>query len=432
MATTAANARKLLSQGVGDWVTDTTSATSGAGTLVCSRLADRADDFYNEQFVMVTSGTALGNVRRISDFTGTTGTVTPYIAFSGSIAASVTFELHRIDPTEKDQSIIEACRDVYPYLRKEIVDKTLVGSNPLPNSHFEDWVADTTKPDYWTTAGTGITIAANTTAENFRGGAKSVALTRAGTNGYLYISESEWPALLDFANYNISVYSWVKSSATAQVRIQVYTKAGTAGTEKTTNGTYHTGGGEWEKLKNENITIPSDLRDIEIRLSSDAANTVCYLDNTYIIGFPTYKYIVPKQFVGWPTEISYQLDTSTSTYGCDDVDEQLPWEKLFSWKKIDDGTNKFVLFPYQIPSGQKIIMKGHGYLSQPTGDTSNIELNQPDVKALVAYAAYLLYDRLASKPSAEDVGRLEKEASKWKRKWEDLKPPAILPMTMVT
>lgn len=428
MATTAANARKLLSQGISDWRTDTTSSTSGAGTLVCSRLADEVDDHFNTQFILVTSGTASGDRRRIQDFASASGIISPYLAFSGSIAASVSFELHRLDPAVKDQCVKEACRDTYPYLRKEIVDKTLVGNNPLPNSHFEDWVANTTKPDNWASAGASLTIAANTTAENYRSGAKSVAITRLGTNGYLYISEAEWPQLLDFQNTTLSFYAWAKSSATAQTRIQIYTKTGTV--EATTNGSYHTGGGEWEKLENLNVSIPDKLADIEIRLSSDTANTVCYADNVYISGFPNYKYLVPKQFVGWPTHVYYQHDSSSLGFGCDDVDEQLPWVELFGWHKVDDGTNKYITFDYAVPESRKLILKGFGYLSQPTGDTSNIEVDEPEVKALVAYASYLMYERLAGTPSMEDVSRFEREAVKWRRKWEEIKPKAILSIAM--
>ena len=432
MSTTRANFRKLLSQAIGDWKTDTTSSAGTTAGIICVRLADRSDSFYNEQFVRLTSGTGtwLNDTRRIQTFTQAGGVIAAYAAFTSAPSPTgLTFEIHRIDPDEKDQAIKEACRETYPHLRKEIVDKTLVGGNPLPNSHFEDWVSSATKPDNWNISGASFTVAASTAAETFRGGATSVALTRAGTNGYLYISESEWPALLDFNNSVIGIYCWAKSSVASQMRISVYTKTA-AGVETTTNGSYHTGGGEWERLENLSLSIPDNLVDIEIRISDDGSNTVCYADNCRVIGFPHYKYLLPAQFVTFPNKIYYQADSGQSRFGCDDVDEQLPWVELFGWKPLDDGTNKYITFKYAVPGQRKLILKGDGYLSQPTTDSSTIEVNDPEAKALVEYAAYLLYDRLSAAPSREDIGRTEREALKWKSKWEQDKPPAIISVAM--
>lgn len=96
MTLTRQECRAQLAQTMGDGLSGTTTSAGAAGgtTLLDATNLYQADDYWNTGQIVITSGTYIGQVRRISDFTSSTGTVTVSSAFGGQIAASVTFEIH--------------------------------------------------------------------------------------------------------------------------------------------------------------------------------------------------------------------------------------------------------------------------------------------------------------------------------------------------
>ena len=418
MSTDFTTLRQLVYRGMGDYKAGTTSGAGSGSTLVDSKLADRPNDYYNDQFVLVTAGTIANERRKIQDFIAASGVVTPYVNFSAASGSAVAYQIHRYDPDEMDAFIKQACRQSYPPLHKHLLDKTLVGNNPLPNAHFEDGA---TTPTNW--AVSNVTCARTSSAENFRGGSYSSGVTRA-SDGHLYISESQWPALLDLAGFNITWKCWVKSTVASQVRLQIYTKD-VAAVEATSNGSYHTGGGEWELLKVENVAIPTNLVDIEFRIRAEGSNTIFYADNTYVFGALTSRYLLPAQWNRDPRRIYMQTTwqpSSVSTYvGADSVDEVGKWYELFDWRIVNDGTNKFIE-NLHVPEGRKIIIEGEVYLSQPSAESDTVEVDEPESKALAALAKFLMYDALIDRAGSEDKERVSQKRTDAWGEWLALRP----------
>lgn len=116
------------------------STTTGAGsttTLVDTALGRFGDDRLIGMFIRITEDVN-GNqwaIRRITDFVGSTGTVTVRPAFSGSTGSGTDYELHRYDPALKfkalDEARIEAVDDLYQLVYDESI--TTDGQNNVFN-----------------------------------------------------------------------------------------------------------------------------------------------------------------------------------------------------------------------------------------------------------------------------------------------------------
>lgn len=139
-------ARQLLSDLVGDLVTGT---ATGAGTADGTTLVDSGltplsgnqDDYYTNQWVIITSGTALGEELRVSDFTASTGTLTFYgVGASVQIASGVTYEIHKLwRALEKRRALNWAIREAYPYLARNIVDTAILTQQNVYSYRLGDY-----------------------------------------------------------------------------------------------------------------------------------------------------------------------------------------------------------------------------------------------------------------------------------------------------
>jgi len=130
--TTLATAIEGVADLVGDYLSGTcTSIGAAAGaTLIDARLKDKSrntDDWFNDKSIYITAGAGVaGDDRYISDFAASTGTVTPYQAFSAQVPNSSTYLLFSLW-TGGDilRALNVAIDDAYPWIAKEHVDETL-------------------------------------------------------------------------------------------------------------------------------------------------------------------------------------------------------------------------------------------------------------------------------------------------------------------
>ena len=77
------------------------------------------------QFIRLTSGTSTLQVRRITNNTQATGTITVSPAFSAQVASGVTYQLHRYDPDKKFLAIDKARYEVLDHVYRLVYDDTL-------------------------------------------------------------------------------------------------------------------------------------------------------------------------------------------------------------------------------------------------------------------------------------------------------------------
>ena len=109
--------RKAVGRNLGKMLTGSTSSSGSTTTAVDATLFG-GDDEYNGSYIRFTSGTYDGTVRRITDYTSSTGTMT-FAAVGGTIASGVTYELWNdgFDPQVVDeflnQSVLEVTGRIY-------------------------------------------------------------------------------------------------------------------------------------------------------------------------------------------------------------------------------------------------------------------------------------------------------------------------------
>jgi hypothetical protein len=148
MATTSRAAlRQRVQELVGtyDSLSASSNGASGGTTIVDTELASfTATDDGIQGWVLITSGSALGETRRIlpsGGYTASSTTLTFNFGFSAQIASAVTYEIYPYNPTDYHQAIIQASRQLTgsEHLYLAIRDETLVVDQQLSNGDFEDF-----------------------------------------------------------------------------------------------------------------------------------------------------------------------------------------------------------------------------------------------------------------------------------------------------
>ena len=130
--TTLATAIEGVADLVGDYLSGTcTSIGAAAGaTLIDARLKDKSrntDDWFNDKSIYITAGAGVaGDDRYISDFAASTGTVTPYQAFSAQVPSASTYLIFSLfSASDIRRGLNRAIEDAYPWIAKLWVDETL-------------------------------------------------------------------------------------------------------------------------------------------------------------------------------------------------------------------------------------------------------------------------------------------------------------------
>lgn len=123
--------RKELAWRVGSWLNGTTSSAGAAGgtTFVMAGLSNYGDDFFKDQWALLTSGGSSGEWRQITAYASSTGTFTVAPAFSAQVASSVTFELHKMRPDLYTLACNQAIRSAYPSVYRPVGIHVLVDSD---------------------------------------------------------------------------------------------------------------------------------------------------------------------------------------------------------------------------------------------------------------------------------------------------------------
>lgn len=152
--------------------------------------------------------------------------------------------------------------------------------NYLFNSSMEIWGAGASAaPTGWTLTGAGASVAKNTTAGQFKLGAASAAVTRAGTDCYLAETvdtmSGHGPAAW-WQSKEITLGCWVRATVASRARIAIYDGVGT------TYSSYHTGGSSLEFLT-VTRTLDAAATEVTARLYVDTGDTVAQFDGAILV-----------------------------------------------------------------------------------------------------------------------------------------------------
>jgi len=376
-------------------VTTTSAGATDFSTLVSTELGDYKDGALKGKYAKVTSGDTL-LTRKIENNFSPLGMVKLWRVFTAQIASGVTVEIHDTDPDLIDDAINEAIRQSYPQLCKFVKDRTLIAGNILINADFEDW-AVSTYPDYWRTSVS--TLTQDTTY--VLSGDSSLKVVNAG---YAYLSSDNHIMLLRREDTDSNKFEcWALCSTADAARLQIYTKT-QDGTEATTSGDYHTGGGEWELLEVDDVSIPDDLGEVQIRCAVTGANTA-YFDKGFMAG-TVYEYLVPSK-----------LDVVLQAFLCNNWKEYHTdsWAKMY-WTQYD---NKLRMDDYT--SGKKIELVGYGEFDALSTEAATLDCPTVWENIIATGALAIWYENFAMTLSSKDAKEVERRANKQRVDFERLK-----------
>lgn len=265
---------RYLGAFIGSFATTTNIAANTS--VISTALRDAgfdADDMLNDSFIRILGVANDGVVRRVSDYTGATGTITVTGTNLTAETAARTFELYRYDPLMLRDTLNDARQQAFPALHRRIVDRTQFSvarqtryTRPtviLPLSvrqvwlepriaakTFADNIAGTLDVDMeasgtadWTAANATISKEADTTSpDNFVVFADNQALkvvVNASAVAQVYLAVPN-PTNYDGEEINVGVWVYSRTASRVSAAARFDSGAWTAGTA-------HSGAG-WEYL----------------------------------------------------------------------------------------------------------------------------------------------------------------------------------------
>jgi len=387
--TTRAVLRQRLSEAMGDYLslTATANGATDGTTIVDSGLRNlaggRDDDAFEGWYVLVTSGDASGEIKRVLQSRQANNTLTLQTAFSVQIASSVTYELHRQDPTLKHNAINRGIEELSYQVPLPLRDETLVVDNALTNWDFETFASSAFTG--WSSTGTP-TLTQNTSIVMHGDGAASVAATGATEGLYqsLTINTNE------VTNKQVTFECWVYATVADAVRIRILW--GSASYE---SHDYHSGSDQWE-LQSIQVTVPTTATEITAVLEVTTGNTGIF-DAAWLSVQHLYKYTIPSSMVTGPNYISQQLDRFNPS-----------------------GTYVPVIRGTGPETGRILRLEGKGVLTRPSSDTATIEAGEPYTNIITAYAA-MFYNRIMlAQASQQQRARYSEDMAMWGREAQSL------------
>ena len=393
--------------------TTTAALSSGSKTVVDTKLTDRfpVDDYFNNQwYVHITSGNDVGKIRRITDYTQSSGTLT-YVGTAWTGGDSPSFELTPFDPTEVQNFYNEAREIVFPdismvrdieiivtgnrqhtytlpsTIRK--VDRAYLGNrrsadsgdNLLLNADFEDWDADQLTPgsqNNWTLAGSGSTFnkeAQTNNPENYLvlHGDNSGRLAVAGTNTTLvqtFTPASSSYTTLPTEGQEVNLSAWVYCNTASKVKLYIETAV----------GSFH-GGTGWELMK-ASATLAHNATTAVVGVHVTASNIAAFIDEIWMT-------LGQSEMVDVP------------------YNELRNWEHVPSVAGASDGG--VIRFQETLPSKHRIRIVGRDLLSSVSSDSSTIEIDGELLHPVYDRVRMMIAQRMAANNPGSDWAEMARQ-----------------------
>ena len=370
----------------GSFSTTTTITTNTS--VVSTGLTDRgftADDILNDFFIRITSGENDNKIRRISDYTGSSGTITVTGTNLAAEDSAETFEIYRYDPNLLLETLQSGAQSAFPSLYVEVNDRniTLGGSQQLyprptsippgyvrqisiepridAKSHGNNIVGtlncdfeNSTISTDWTAS--NITLAAEeetTGPDNF--------MVYAGTqSGKCTVTASQTATLLmtvpsgtNYVGEEINVGIWVYSRTASRVSAAIQLDSSSVSV-----GSTHSGLG-WERLTH---TLVADGVSSSIKVGVSATSGTAFV---------------------------FYADEIVVTAGQSEI-PRVPINKVFSWREEGSSIRIFE----GVSQDRNLLVRGMGMLDFTQLDTTGantVELNQSQRRMLYNYAAMELF-----------------------------------------
>jgi hypothetical protein len=390
LTTTRIVLRQRLSEATGDWFSGTTTSAGNVGgtTLLDTSIPDIPeggdDDGILNWFVLnTTSGSNDGDIRRVSAYTASTGTITFSRAFPARVGSGATYELHRTDPEYKHQAINRAAAETFPTLYLPLRDETIVIDDLLSNSDFETFSGGFTS---WTTVNGG-TVGQGSGESPLRAyhGSDSAKITSHASND-TQITQAPSVNMSEMAGKTVTFKMWAWASAANVARLRLDWDG-----SDIDDGDYHAGDSSW-RLLTVSAAVPTSATQMKAICEVESGANVAYFDAGWMAAGPVFKYTIPAAIILGPHYVTEQ-------YADSDIDGP--------YYGFGDG---------QAPlTGRRLRLEGMGTLSQLSTDAGTMEIGEPRVTLILAYAARWL----ARRNALQSTQRQRESPQEEMRFWEE-------------
>lgn len=363
--------------------TTTTNVTTNT-SVVCTTLGDRGwdvDDILNDFYLKVTSGENDGAIRRISDYTGSSGTITVSGSSLAAESGNVTFEIYRYDPQRLTDTLQDAGQEIFPKVFVPVYDRTNTASQnqydftrppTIPRGYVRqlfaerklysktyahnivndqncDLEADTITN--WTSSNVTAAVEEDTTnpdnAVVWADRRSAKVTVDASSTGQFYLTVTS-PTNYEGEEINFAVWVYSRTASRISPFIQIDSDAASTGDA-------HTGKG-WERLT---VSTDANLIGTSIKVGIQISSG---------------------------TQFTCYVDEAIATAG----QEELPrYGRVAIRNWYEQGDNIYVL--ERVPENHNVLVVGMGMLDFTNLSSTAQEVNENSRRMLYNQAAMLLF-----------------------------------------
>ena len=394
MATTTLNIMlpafgRTIGAFIGSFTTTTAIGATGSLTVVIStELKDSGftnDDALNDTFIKITSANNDDTVRRVTDYTASSGTLTiSGTDLTSDSSTQATFELYRYDPDQLRDSLNDARLDAFPRLYKEVLDRALTSStdvlrytrpssipfnyirqiyieNRLNAKTFSNNIVSTLNCDFesstigddWTTSSITLAAEAETTSPDnwvvFEGSQSGKCTVAATSDASILMTV---PSGTNYVGEEINVGVWVYSKTASRVSAAIRLDNGTISI-----GDTHAGNG-WERLTH---TLVADGVSSSIKVGISVPSGTAFV---------------------------FYADQMVATAGPSNI-PQLLGNRITTWREEGDD----IIFWDGTVSDKNILVRGMGLISSVSSGSDTMEIDQRQARYLYNIAASLWFQQ---------------------------------------
>ena len=403
----------------------TTTAIAANTSVVSTELTDLGftdDDVLNDSFIKITSGNNLNEVRLVSDYTASSGTITVTgTALTSDSSTQATFEIYRYDPDQLRDAINDAANQAFPALFKRIDDRThtvapgqaryerpssiepgyirqvyivpkiesKTFAENIINDQNCDMEASSSALTNWTdSANITAAVEADTTSPNnfmvYRGQRSAKLTCAASSTGTFTLSVTD-PTNYESEELNFSIWVYSKYADLVSPMVQI-------DSDSAVTGTAHSGGG-WQRLtvSTTSSNVGSTIK-VGLNFASNGSIYTVYADEAILTSGPSE---IPKGFES----------------------------VIFDWTEEGD----YLTFLTAPPSHYNLHVVGCGALETLTAGADTITLEPHRVNLLLDYAALTFFEGELDQTSAEDQNAILRQITHYRNKTQNGRGEMVAP-----
>ena len=403
----------------------TTTAIAANTSVVSTELTDLGftdDDVLNDSFIKITSGNNLNDVRLISDYTASSGTITVTgTALTSDSSTQATFEIYRYDPDQLRDAVNDAANQSFPALYKRIDDRThtvapgqaryerpssiepgyirqvyivpkiesKTFAENIINDQNCDMEASSSALTNWTdSANITAAVEADTTSPNnfmvYRGQRSAKLTCAASSTGTFTLSVTD-PTNYESEELNFSIWVYSKYADLVSPMVQI-------DSDSVVTGTAHSGGG-WQRLtvSTTSSNVGSTIK-VGLSFASNGSIYTVYADEAILTSGPSE---IPKGFES----------------------------VVFDWTEEGD----YLAFLTAPPSHYNLHIVGCGALETLTAGADTITLEPHRVNLLLDYAALTFFEGELDQTSAEDQNAILRQITHYRNKTQNGRGEMVAP-----